>query len=287
MKMNHFVSYVIATLFAIAMISCAGPSSSDADSDEIPKIEVTEEDNAEDNDFLYALPSPLQIASIFRRSGLIYIPDMTNNPDKVSNYNTKLIQKLNFGVYAADLAYSALNDKNQECIDYVKALSQLSESLWMTNVFSSVSILDRFEENLGNPDSLGYIIADFQMELDSYLEENGLSANSLVIFSGAWIESMHLAFKSLEGNPNPKLFGRIVEQRKIADNLIEILKKEDDDAELNMLIAHLEKISNHFASFNLDNIEEIEELESLTMSEEDINSAIADIDEARNFIING
>ena len=53
MKMNHFVSYVIATLFAIAMISCAGPSSSDADSDEIPKIEVTEEDNAEDNDFFH------------------------------------------------------------------------------------------------------------------------------------------------------------------------------------------------------------------------------------------
>ena len=86
---------------------------------------------------------------------------------------------------------------------------------------------------------------------------------------------------------NPKLFGRIVEQRKIADNLIEILKKEDEDAELNMLIAHLEKISAHFAAFDLENIEEIEELESLTMSEEDMGKAIADIDDARNFIING
>lgn len=286
---STFLPFALVMAFGMYMISCApAPKESDEEELEDPvDIDVTEADNPEDNSFLYALPSPLQIASIFRRSGLEYIPDITNDPSNVSNYNVKFMQKLNFGVYAADLAYSALNEKNQDCIDYVNSLSQLSESLWMTNVFSSVSILNRFENNMGNADSLGYIIADFQMELDSYLEENGLSSNSLIIFSGAWIESMHIAFSSLQSDANPQLMGRLIEQKKIADNLVEVLGREESDADLDKLIGHLKNINGHFASFDVESIETEEDLEKLRLTDEQITAAVKDIEEARNFIING
>jgi hypothetical protein len=272
-------------LVGSVIISCGEPQPEENNDDN--SIEVTDMDNPEDNSFLYVLPSPLQIASIFRRSGLEYIPGLTNDPGKSSNYNTKFIQKLNFGVYATDLAYSALNEKNQDCISYVKVLGELSESLWMTNVFSSVSILNRFEQNMGNSDSLGYIIADFQMELDAYLEENGLSTNSLIIFSGAWIESMYVAFKSIEKKSNPQLLGRLIEQRKIADNLIEILHKEEKSADVDMLISHLKKINTHFTSYDLEEIEGESDLEKLKMSPENITMVLADVTAARNYIVNG
>lgn len=275
--------------FGLWIVSCApAPKEESEEEMEDPAdIDVTEEDNPDDNAFLYSLPSPLQIASIFRRSGLEYQPGITNDPARVSNYNVKFVQKLNFGVYTADLAYSALNEKNQDCIDYVNALSQLSESLWMTNIFSSVSILSRFEQNMGNADSLGYIIADFQMELDSYLEENGLSSNSLVIFSGAWIESMHLAFSSIKSGSNQQLLGRMIEQKKIAQSLIEVLSQEKQDADIDQLISHLKKINGHFDGFDIESIESEEDLEKLNMTSEQITAVTSDITEARNYIING
>lgn len=277
---------IFGMTLAVFITSCGGSPESE-ESEEVEMLEVTEVDDPADNDFLYTLPSPLQIASIFRRSGLEYLPDLTNDPNNVDNYNTKFIQKLNFGVYATDLAYSALNEKNQSCIDYVKALSKLSENLWMTNVFSSVSILNRFESNMGNPDSLGYIIADFQMEMDTYLEENGLSSNTLIIFAGAWIESMHLAFKSVEANYNPELISRLIEQKKIASNLISILEKQEKDADIDILIGHLKKISAHFTEYNVDNINDEEALFELSMTEEKAAMVMKDVEEARTFIING
>ncbi len=289
MKKERLALMFLGSLMALFFVACGGgnPDADNEDDDETPVMTITEEDDPSENEFLYSLPSPLQIASIFRRSGLDYIPELTNDPTNADNYNTKFMQKLNFGVYATDLAYSALNDKNQACIDYVKVLSQLSESLWMTNVFNSVSILDRFENNMGNSDSLGYIIADFQMEMDTYLEENGLSTNSLVIFAGAWIESMHLAFQSVSANYNPQLVSRLIEQKKIALNLIDILKKEEQDADLEALIGHLEKIAKHFESYDVENIDDETQLFELTMTEEQVNAVLADVEAARTYIING
>jgi len=287
MKNERLWNMSILLILTVAIISCGEPQPVEDDTSDITEIEVTQMDNPEENGILYTLPSPLQIASIFRRSGLTYIPNLANNPGNVSNYNTKFIQKLNFGAYAADLAYSALNEQNQACIDYVQALSSLSESLWMTNVFSSVSILNRFENNMGNSDSLGYIISDFQMELDNYLEENGLSTNSLVIFTGAWIESMHLALQSVTDTPNPVLMSRMIEQKKILQDLIEILGKEEKDAELDILMAGLVKIAGNFTSYDIEKVENEEDLAALTMSAEDIAALASDVEETRKFIING
>jgi len=287
MRKKRLVLMIFGSMLVLFIMACGNSTEQDAETEENPVMAITEKDDPSDNEFLYTLPSPLQIASIFRRSGLEYIPDLTNNANNVDNYNTKFIQKLNFGVFATDLAYSALNDKNQACIDYVKVLSQLSENLWTTNVFSSVSILNRFENNMGNPDSLGYIIADFQMEMDSYLEENGLSANSLVIFAGAWIESMHLAFKSVEKNFNPQLVSRLIEQKKISETLIEILEAQDKDADVDILIAHLKKISDHFAEYDVENINDEDALFELSMTEDQVKAVVVDIEEARTFIING
>jgi len=272
------------------VFSCGGPSTDGSNADESADAEFVDEENDEEtrDDFLYTLPSPLQISSIFRRSGLEFIPELTSSPDLVSNYNTKLSQKLNFGVYTADLAYSSLNNQNQDCIDYIAVISSLSESLWMTNIFASVSILERFENNLGDSDSLGYIIADFQMELDSYLDENGLSTNSLIIFTGAWIECMYLAFKSIENQENSTLEGRLIEQSKICNSLIAILQATGgDDPELAKLLTQLKQFNENFVGYDIESIEDAEGLAKLVFTPEQRKAAIEDITTTRNLIING
>ena len=54
----------------------------------------------------YTLPSPLQVASIFKKSGLKYKAGVTNSLKDPSKYTTNLSKAINLGVYSADLSYA-------------------------------------------------------------------------------------------------------------------------------------------------------------------------------------
>src|SRR5690554_6238280 len=91
--------------------------------------ELVEEVAKEEESMSYLLPSPLQIAEIFKNSGLTYIGDLTNSTELASSYNTKYSQKLNFGVYSADMAYCIINNQTQSAINYLSTLRELSEKM--------------------------------------------------------------------------------------------------------------------------------------------------------------
>jgi hypothetical protein len=122
------------------------------------------------------------------------------------------------------MAYNVLHNQTQEAINYLKVMNDLSEKLWMTDVFNNNNLRERFEKNIGNADSLAYIIADMQMELDNYLEENELEDASVVVFAGAWIESMYLASQTSDLTDNLKLNVKLSEQTIILESLINLLK---------------------------------------------------------------
>jgi hypothetical protein len=218
---------VISILFVFALISCGNQDESqnnNIDSDTTIAEEEIYSDFDEEGDVSYSLPSPLQIAFLFKNSGLKYQAGITHEPSKAKNYNTKVAQMLNLGVYSADMAYNVLHNQTQEAINYLKVMNDLSEKLWMTDVFNNNNLRERFEKNIGNADSLAYIIADMQMELDNYLEENELEDASVVVFAGAWIESMYLASQTSDLTDNLKLNVKLSEQTIILESLINLLK---------------------------------------------------------------
>lgn len=226
--------------------------------EEIIEDEVVVEDTIEDvsNQMEYILPSPLQIAELFKSAGLTYIGDLTNSIDKADNYNSKYDQKLNFGIYSADMAYCIMNNQTQESINYLSTLRKLSEKLWMTDILNSMGLSERLEANVGNEDSLTYIMADLQMQMDDYLEENGMGYTGSIIFAGAWVETMYLGAKVNESNQNDKLVSRISEQAVILESLIASIKQNDEDNEFVDLIADLENINKHFNGFDNESEEE-------------------------------
>lgn len=284
---KSFLLIFITSLF----IACGGDKTNQTQEKEENKTENQKEnDNKEkeksvsaSDEVSYALPSPLQIASIFKRSGLEYDASFTNPHDRYSNYNSTFIKKVNFGIYSADLAYSVLNNQNQAAINYVKSLSELSRNLWMINVFESASTLKRFEKNIGNVDSLTSIISDFQMELDDYLSEQGLSDNSLTIFAGAWIESMYIGSKVVEKNNNVKLQKRLAEQSIILNNLIKEMEKERYDINKELL-NDLKSIDSHFK--NLKG-EELKENPEYQLSDQELMDLAKELEQIRNKYVKG
>jgi hypothetical protein len=267
-------SAAIATSFLVA---CGGNQEEVITEKEVITEEIVVEDNVED--MSYVLPSPLQIAELFKSAGLTYIGDLTNPIDKVDNYNSKYDQKLNYGIYASNMAYCIMNNQTQESINYLSALKKLSEKLWMTDIMGSMGLTERLEANVGNEDSLTYIMADLQMQMDDYLEENGMGYTGSVIFAGAWIETMYLAAKVNEAETNPKLISRLSEQAIILESLIASIKQNDENQEFEVLVTDLETINSHFSDFNSDSEEEF------TLSEETLKSLNADLISIRTKIV--
>jgi hypothetical protein len=153
--------------------------------------------------------------------------------------------------------------------------------MWMTDVFNSLGLSERLENNVGNEDSLTYIMADLQMQMDDYLDENGMGSTGYIIFAGAWVETMYLGVKVNEQAKNEKLISRLSEQAVILNGVINAIKQTDEDGDYVDLIADLEGINKHFAGFNEDSTEDF------VLTKEQFAAMGADVVALRTKLIGG
>jgi hypothetical protein len=246
---------------------------------------------AEAQDVSYSLPSPLQIASIFKKSGLEYKDGITSSMKDPAKYNTNLSKSINLGVYSADLSYCVLNKQNQEAMNYMKLCRQLAGNLGMGSVFEQGNLSKRFEKNLGNEDSLAYIIAELQMVTDMYLDENDQQQVTSIVFAGAWVESMYVGSKVYAKGKDKSLNSKLAEQMTILGSIVNALKaQEKKDPAITGLIADLKGIKDVYDVFpsvkNNPNAAEDTEKE-MSLTDDEVAQLTKKIEELRTKFING
>jgi hypothetical protein len=238
----------------------------------------------------YSLPSPLQIASIFKKSGLKYKADITSKLVDPAKYTTNLTKAINLGVYSADLSYTVLNKQNQEAMNYMKLSRQLADNLGMGSVFEQGNLSKRFEKNIGNEDSLAYIIAELQMVTDMYLDENDQQQVTSIVFSGAWIESMYIGSKVYEKGKDKSLNNKLAEQMTILGSIIKALKAEEKkDAAITGLIADLTSVKDIYDELPSvkNNPEAADDNEKeLSLTDDEVSKLTAKIEILRTKFIN-
>jgi len=249
--LNYLFIFIFTSVF---IISCS-EDNKDEDSDnkkgnsQISSIDTTDTDS---DDYEFIPPSPLQIASIFKKAGLEYIQDLPNSTENADDYNSKFQQSLNFGVYSSDLAYCVENEKYDEASQYLKVIRKLGSKIGLETVFQNEDIIKRFENNIGKYDSIVELLIYVQENTDSYIEDNGMDDLSVIYFTGAWVEGMYLGAKTLT-DESKNLGTLLSEQMTIADILIggitHIKEKSDD---INGLQEYITDIINTY-----DNLESI------------------------------
>jgi hypothetical protein len=196
---------------------------------------IVEEEEAPDDVYTFVPPSPLQIASIFKKAGLDYDGSLTNDVANADGYTEKFQQSLNFGVYSSDLAYCVKSEKYDEAGQYLKTLKDLSGKIGLETVFADEDLIDRFNNNVGNQDSIVEILIYVQENTDDYIEQNGKVDLSVVYYAGAWIEGMYFGANAAKANPDDLDLGALIsEQMTIGKSIqkgLTTLKEGDLDAE--------------------------------------------------------
>lgn len=282
------------------MAACNSNTNSEAEKkEEIKDTAVAAEASktpAEGNEaYLYALPSPMQIATILKKAGLKYYPGLTNSTQKADLYKSgNLVTKtLGLGIYLSDLSYCILNKQNQESKNYFKTCSQLSESIGLAKAFQDNDVPKRMEKNMANGDSVSKILSEIQMESDNVLEENNQGYISVIAFTGAWIESMYIGTQVHAKEKNPNVTTNIIEQMGIAENIIKALEvNKSKDADVSVLIselASLNEIYNNFKSVKeaIAADPDVIDPAKLTITVEELSAFSKKIEEIRSRIVKG
>ncbi len=242
-------------LAASIMLSVASCGSEDSASKEASKKEVNTVDQeiidknqnlmTTFGDKLFSIPSPIQTAMLIKEKGGNYDNTILNKPANLSSYGTTYQKALNLGIYGADLGYTSIYDQQQDALDYINAVNELSRDLGISGAFDQ-ELLERFSENTNNEDSLVKIITQAYRKGDQFLKENDQKDISVLILTGGWIEALYFATDVATKTKNQDIYQRIAEQKNTLKSLLSILKEYKSGDSFDNLIAGMEKLKLAF-----------------------------------------
>jgi len=264
MKLKQGIYAVMSLLLAGALYSCGSSSDNkDQNSDEFKEAEQSL--NKQIEDVVYNIPSPSEIPYILQQTGAEFNQSLLNDKAKADKYITRNDKAaLNLGVYAADIGYLSSYDKTQEAIDYLAACKKLADNLNVIGTFD-VAILERFEANISNKDSLAHLLNSAVQRTDDYLKGDSRNKLAALVVTGSFIEGLYISTGLVKTYPKDLLpddkrnlvltpiIRVILEQKKSASDLLKMLSSVEQSEPVTSLVKDLTQLE---ATYNALNIEE-------------------------------
>jgi hypothetical protein len=239
------------------LFACSSPQSENSSSDEVSdddKSEMVANDmSSEDVSAFYQVPTPNELFAVLKNTTTTYNKEILNDISNKDNYNTKILRGLNFGVYAADLAYASSMGNIEDATQIFETIRVLSQQLQIENALDEV-ILQRIKSNKesSNADSLFYLSNEVYYNAYSYLENNKRSDVLGMIVLGGWIEGLNIILNLGDYQEDSEVVQRIADQKLTLENLLIFISRIDDQ-ELNKVVANLSPIKDVFKNVVEDN----------------------------------
>jgi len=244
--------------------ACSSPKEEVAPIDDQPPQEVIEEEVKDDDGVFYQVPTPNELFSVIKNSKIDYNNEILNDVSNIDKYNSKSAKALNFGVFAADLAYISSLGHIEDISPVFETLRNLSKELEIENALDE-AIYQRIQSNMdnSNADSLFYLSNETYYNAYSYLEQSDRGGVLGMIVIGGWIEGLNILLNLAPFEEGSELSERIADQRLTLENLL-IFTSRIDNPDLDMVVSELEPIDEVFMT-----LEEVESKEELTTSKGD------------------
>lgn len=282
------IRYAVLIPLAFA-IGCSNDQPETAGDDTLNKDTVAAEVVIPESES--SLPSPLRVASMFKRSGLKYLPGQTNPVNNASKYNSTFSLAQNMGVYSSDMAYCVLNKQTNEASQLLKTIREVGTKLNLGKVFDQTDLYDRFNRNIDNEDSISAIILEIQYQTDQQLEENQQNQYYGVIFAGAWVEAMYIGGQVYRKDGNDNVVQALLQQMAVCQHIITELKaNESKEPGITALIADLTAVQALIEAMpSMKKLDADPELEfsDVKPDKTELEPVIQKIEDLRKKIVNG
>lgn len=243
MKKN--LKYAIAIVAAFPMLmytSCT----EDKPIEEEVEVEIITDEKPQNEKF-YQIPAPDEMFGFIKKSGLTYNKALINSPQKQSGYTTPLEQTMIFGVYSADLAYTAAYEEFNESIKYFAIIQKMAENIGISGAFND-ELMNNIKNNLDKPEQLLENSNDSYFSVVDYLEQNEQGDKLGIIAAAGWLETVYIVANSTDYNKNEAALQRLADQKLTLDNLLMYLDKYNESADVKEIAAMLKELEVAFES---------------------------------------
>jgi hypothetical protein len=246
--MKNLAILLIISLF---IFSCKSGNTKNESADFNKLISENVEDNSLSiseesmNDIIQSLPSPLEIASKIKESGVKFDEGLLNKSENADLYTADSEKALALGIYAGDLGYINIYGKSYLAVNYLGTIKRIAEDLKVGQFFDFETI-KRMGSNSSNLDSLLYLSTMSFEKMDKYLREQKRGKLSVLTVTGTWLESLHLATKVVEAKTDSSLIERVGEQKMILDQILLILSTYQKDEFIGKLIINLKLLKTEY-----------------------------------------
>lgn len=193
----------------------------------------------------HAAPSPMETASLIKRSGAHFHADALNSAERASGYTTSDAQAINLGIYGADLSYATIFEENSTSLAYLGAIKDLSEALGISDVLSD-DVMAEVEANRDDREVLIDIVSDTFYALNEQLKFNGQEDLAGLVVASGWVEGMYLATRHLEEAPE-ELKSRIAEQKLVLDDVMRLCNSYEQTPALANLLSAMGAIETAYS----------------------------------------
>jgi len=263
MKFTHPTNLVFSTLIAIGLASC-GSSSSDKDKNSSEFKEAEESLKEQIEDVIYNIPPPSEIPYLLQATGAEFNESLVNPRTKVDQYASRTDKAaLNLGVYAADIGYLSSYDKTQEAIDYLNSTKTLADNLGIIGSFD-VEILQKFEANISNKDSLTRLLDRTIKKAENYLADDNRNKLSALVVTGSFVEGLYIATGLIKSYPKDllpddarnlvltPLIRVVLDQKKSASDLLKMLSGVEQTEPIATIVTDLKSLEGAYNALNIE-----------------------------------
>lgn len=197
---------LLAVAFVGVFFAGCGDSKKEKSNAEGVKFSDAEQKIVTDMDkVIHDLPSPTEVPYMLQATAADFNGDLINSLENLPKYQTNEDEAaLNLGVYATDMGYLISYKQINDATDYMEACQKLAESLGVASVFN-VSTVERFQNNLNNPDTLNKILSEAIVEAEGRLENADRASMAALVLTGSFVEGLYLAVKVIETYPKDVL----------------------------------------------------------------------------------
>ncbi len=295
MKLTRRSTYVVTLLGVLALGSCGPSTKDDSKSKEFDEAGKPIVDQIQD--LVYDIPSPHEIPYLLQASGAEFNQSLLNNRKKADSYlarNDKAA--LNLGVYATDIGYLSSYDKTQEAIDYLNVVKTLGDNLGVIGSFDA-EMLNKFEANISNKDSLATLIDRSVQKTSSYLRDDNRSKLAAMIITGGFVEGLYISTGVIKTYPKnllpddqrnlilTPLMRVILEQKKSVGELVRMLSTIDQSEPVAGIVTDLHALEAGYRALNIEEQIKNNKTATLVLSDKNLEEITKIVAKLRTSIV--
>ncbi len=210
---------------------------------------------------LEALPSPVRISYLFYQAYLDFQPSLLHPIATYDNYTLGIDRLIAFGVYSSDLAYAAFNQRESEAKERFVLLEKISSDLGFSFPEENKTLLERFEKNITQMDTIIHLLSRYQLMVDDYIQANGEQSKAMVVFASAWLETLYLGCSVKNLDVNAELLETLIYQNELCHIIVSNLETIEDfrqDDRFLLMIDRLTSVQQAFDEIGLPEDESVD-----------------------------